>query len=118
LPVFFGLGAIGLAQNPHGIVEQIREGWGGFVDLVGKVVGFVGGRRGAVEAEEPEAPVPAEPAATAAVTNGLAVAFPQGRLYHRPGCVLTVGKDAGSAVTANGGDLQPCPVCDPEPVTT
>ena len=116
LPVFFGLGAIGLAQNPHGVVEQIREGWGGFTDLVGKVVGFVRGRRGAVEAGEPEAAAAAEPTTPAAATNGQAVAFPHGRLYHRPDCVLTVGKDGGSAVTVGGADLQPCPVCDPEPV--
>jgi ABC-type branched-subunit amino acid transport system permease subunit len=32
LPVFFGLGAIGLAQNPHGVIEQVREGFLRFRD--------------------------------------------------------------------------------------
>ena len=58
----------------------------------------------------PETPTP--------LVNGQLVSFPQGRLYHRPDCVLTVGKDDGSAVSANGADLKPCPVCDPEPATT
>ena len=51
---------------------------------------------GRQEAEEVEAEAPVtspEPATTAALGDGQTVAFPQGHLYHRPDCVLTVGKE-------------------------
>jgi len=115
LPMLFGLGAIGLAQNPNGIVEQIREGWGGFVDGVKWLRDRMVQRR-APETEVLSEVVDEEPvsASEAAASNGHVLAFPQGHLYHRPGCVLTVGKDSASAVTSGDGDgLEPCPVCEP-----
>ncbi len=128
LPMLFGLGAIGLAQNPNGIVEQIREGWGGFVDLVRRAGSLFGRREAAVDTEAAEATeatdaaatdsAPTDSAPTEAIGSGGTVVFPQGRLYHRPDCVLSVGKDGGSAVSGDGRELQPCPVCEPEPVST
>ena len=128
LPMLFGLGAIGLAQNPNGIVEQIRDGWGGFIDVLRWIGGRVRRRAPADVAvgEAEPAPVPVEAAGAeagasveaAAGSDGRPVSFPQGRLYHRPDCVLTVGKEGGAPVSSNGADLQPCPVCDPEPATT
>src|SRR5205807_3525585 len=50
LPVLFGLGAIGLAQNPHGVVDQIREGWLRFGEIVSAVRSW--GRRTAPPTEE------------------------------------------------------------------
>ena len=39
---------------------------------------------------------PSAAASASGSTNGHLVAFPQGRLYHRSDCVLTVGKDGGT----------------------
>ncbi|MFN2545732.1 MAG: hypothetical protein ABR600_14340 [Actinomycetota bacterium] len=112
LPVFFGLGAIGLAQNPHGVVEQIREG----VLRAGDVVRGVRtlGRKPAAAEEPSEEAVQSESTSRA---DG-PVAFPKGRLYHRPDCVLTVGKDDGAAVASGADPLRPCPVCEPQPAPT
>ena len=48
-----GLGAIGLAQNPHGIVEQVREGFHRFVEGIEAVRTF-GRKRAAPEQPEEE----------------------------------------------------------------
>jgi hypothetical protein len=60
------------------------------------------------------------PAATRAgvATDGRLYAVPAGHHYHRAGCALVVGKpDAAplDAATLADRDLQPCPVCRPEP---
>jgi hypothetical protein len=108
LPVFFGLGAIGLAQNPHGIVEQIRDGTLRAGELFSKIRTL--GRKQAVPPEEA-----VHTDDVAAPDGGGPVAFPQGRLFHRPDCVMTVGKEGGSEVGDNADGLKPCPVCEPEP---
>ena len=106
LPILFGLGAIGLAQNPHGVVEQVREG---FLQFRDRVQDLMGGRK-------ETAPARAQGESVAS-WNGAAVTFPSATLYHQPDCVLTVGKDGAEPVTgANGQGLGPCPVCRPEPV--
>jgi hypothetical protein len=53
---------------------------------------------------------PDEPAANAA---GSYLTVPEGRTYHRPGCLLLREKDAGPADPAaiESGALSPCPVC-------
>ena len=118
LPIFFGLGAIGLAQNPNGIVDQIRQGALRAAEIARWVLRL--DRKPAEparDAVEPVVEVPEAVETTAAVTNGGPVSFPKGRLFHRPDCVLTVGKEAGSAVSPGADGLQPCPICEPELVT-
>jgi branched-chain amino acid transport system permease protein len=95
LPVFFGLGAIGLARNPHGIVEQIR-------------VLFT------PRAKSLPSAAPVEPA-SGADPDGRPVTFRNATLFHRPDCVLAANKD-GRPVTARNKRLKPCPVCEPVPV--
>lgn len=104
LPVFFGLGAIGLASNPNGVIEQTREGWAKFR-----------AKRTGGPAERPgrdlEAPPPDEsrPEATGAV-----LAYPHAHYFHRSGCVMTTGKDDGKTLTAaRAKKLEACPVCEP-----
>jgi branched-subunit amino acid ABC-type transport system permease component len=90
LPVFFGLGAIALARNPHGIVEQIR-----------------------VWLTPPARTKPAPPVLELDVASDeeALVAFRNGTMYHRPGCVLAAGK-RGRKIRSRRG-LKPCPVCEP-----
>ncbi len=95
LPVFFGLGAIALARNPHGLVEQIR-------------VWFTPRHR----AETPLATV--EPAGDAE-RDTRPVTFRDATLFHRPDCVLATNKK-GRRVTARDKRLSPCPVCEPAPL--
>jgi branched-chain amino acid transport system permease protein len=90
LPVLFGLGAIGLARNPHGLVEQIRV-W--FAPPPRKV--------GRAEVEPPAGPV----------DLASIVAFPKGKMYHRAGCVLATGKSP--RLISRPGNRTPCPVCEP-----
>ena len=116
LPVLFGLGAIGLAQNPHGVIEQIRQGTLQTVEIARRVLAFLQQKKG--EPETAVAVPESEPVEESTATNGGPVVFPQGRLYHRPDCVLTVGKDGGSAVEHRADGLRPCPICEPELVTT
>jgi hypothetical protein len=89
LPVFFGLGAIGLARNPHGFAEQIR------VLLTPRRV---------VQRDEP----PVEPAERE-VVEGTLVALASGTLVHRADCSLVVGKE----LVPVGDGLRPCPICEP-----
>lgn len=91
LPVFFGVGAIGLARNPHGIVEQIR-------------VLFTPRSKRAEEAPAPVAPVPA---------GGGLVTFAQASFVHRAGCVLGTGKNPVQLDDGTSRSLAPCPVCEP-----
>src|SRR5437763_13380275 len=118
LPVFFGLGAIGLAQNPHGGIEQIRQGTLRAGEITGRVLAFLRQKKGEPEAERAVEVAESEVAGAPVASNGGPVVFPQGRLYHRPDCVLTVGKDGGSAVDRSADGLRPCPICEPEPVTS
>lgn len=89
LPVFFGLGAIALARNPHGFAEQIR------VLLT---------PRPKLGGAEP----PVEPAERA-IAEGALVAVVNGTLVHRADCLLVEGKQH-IAVTDGS---RPCPVCEP-----
>lgn len=98
LPVLFGIGAIGLAQNPGGIVEQFRDG-----------IAEARHKRAAKRAR-PAEPAAAAPAPAAAV-NGL-VTFAGATLYHRAGCSMTAGKQPVPPSPAPNG-LAPCPICDP-----
>lgn len=97
LPVLFGVGAIGLARNPHGLAEQIR---GGLARL-------------GLPLAERDSPVPA-PKTTAPVEPVAAgrLVFPPGRLVHRPGCLLARGK-TGQPVDGDAAGLEACPVCEP-----
>ena len=102
--LLFGLGAIGLASNPNGIVEQTRQGWAEFREK-----GLVR-RRGA-----PAEVSAAEAAPTAVVAaDGEVVTFTKARYYHRPSCALTTGKDPRKVTAAGLRRLAACPVCDPE----
>jgi branched-chain amino acid transport system permease protein len=95
LPVLFGVGAIGLARNPHGIVEQIRSL-------------FV-----------PDAKPQVQPATVEPVEAGgqlRTVTFPNATLFHRSDCVLTRGKEVLAATTEDQSTLRPCPVCEPAAV--
>jgi branched-chain amino acid transport system permease protein len=97
LPVLFGLGAIGLARNPQGLIEQIRSA-------------FVGG------GPPPTAAAPAVREASVSVSQlgAPAVVFPDAVFYHRRDCLLAEGKDRGREVTPGAEpSLRPCPVCEP-----
>ena len=94
LPVLFGLGAIGLARNPHGMVEQIR-------------VLFTPRPR----IERKTAPV--EPAQPTDVEEA-AVTFRNATFFHRPDCVLAANKEAKSVTRRTR--RRPCPVCEPAPL--
>jgi branched-subunit amino acid ABC-type transport system permease component len=89
LPVFFGLAAIGLARNPHGIADAIRRL---FTPAPKKVVAAP--------------PLPR-------MVDASLVTFPAASMFHRADCVLATGKTA-VAVT-EPGTLRPCPVCSPTP---
>jgi len=99
LPVFFGLGAIGLARNPFGIVEQIGEG-----------LAALGARLRApavATAQLVDAPRQPVPPSTQPVT------FARARLYHLPGCALAAGKRPLPLTQARARTRSPCPVCAP-----
>jgi branched-subunit amino acid ABC-type transport system permease component len=90
LPIFFGLGAIGLARNPHGLVDQIR-GW------------FAPRERQLVVSEP--APKP--------IRRARLVTFPRATLYHHPDCILAANKKGRVIAKPRVGKRQPCPVCQP-----
>jgi branched-subunit amino acid ABC-type transport system permease component len=92
LPVFFGLGAIGLARNPHGLVEQIRV-----------LVTPRPQRETLLPLFEPTPRIGAE---------AEMVTLPEARFFHRADCLLAVGKDA-RPVQDSDTELRPCPVCEP-----
>lgn len=102
LPVFFGLGAIGLARNPSGIVEQVREG-----------VAAVAARIERMRGQEVRREAAHEPAARPS-PDGRLVSFAHAGLYHRDSCVLTAGKEPALVGAAAAGGRSPCPVCHPE----
>jgi branched-chain amino acid transport system permease protein len=95
LPVLFGLGAIGLARNPQGLVEQIRSAFA------------------RSETREPLGVLTRAEPVTVEKLGARAVTFPKARLYHRPECLLAVGKTARQVSSAQARRLQPCPVCEP-----
>jgi branched-chain amino acid transport system permease protein len=101
--LLFGLGAIGLASNPNGIVEQTRQGWAEFREKLAA-------RRGAPVAERADEPAPA----VGIQTNGEVVTFTKARYYHRPSCALTTGKDPSKVTITALRRLDACPVCAPE----
>jgi branched-subunit amino acid ABC-type transport system permease component len=115
LPVGFGLGAIGLAQNPRGIVEQTREGFATFGRRLERWQLALSGAR----------PVPAAAGAGAAGAGtatldhpdqlGAPVRLPGASHYHRPSCVLCTGKQPRRLTVAQARRLTPCPICDPPP---
>ena len=106
LPVFFGLGAIGLARNPHGVIEQTREG---FADFKAKITRLTHPPEPAV------AGATASPSAAGAgpVLEVRAVHVPNARYYHLGGCVLTTGKEPEPLSAARARKLEACPICDP-----
>jgi branched-subunit amino acid ABC-type transport system permease component len=106
LPVFFGLGAIGLANNPNGMVEQIREGFAQFRDRLG----------GTGPSLQVLGDGTAQNLQRTEVDNGdgKPVTFPHARHFHRPGCVLATGKEGQPVTAAKAKKLTPCPVCEPE----
>jgi branched-chain amino acid transport system permease protein len=91
LPVFFGLGAIGLARNPHGFAEQIRS----LIVRAPKAEAL-----GAFEAGPAVAPDPG-PTKLVAVAGGT--------LVHRADCLLARDKKRVRVKKS----LDPCPVCEP-----
>jgi branched-subunit amino acid ABC-type transport system permease component len=113
--VFFGFAAIGLAQNPHGIVEQTREGWNEFMARFAKPVVEPAGDAAAAPA--PDGGVAPAPAPS---LDGTIVAPAKARLYHRPACLLVTGKEAKPVTAAAARKLAPCPACEPPdaPVTS
>jgi branched-chain amino acid transport system permease protein len=90
LPVFFGLGAIGLARNPHGFAEQIRSLLVRDKKERDRVL-----ERASVTAGAPSAKK------TVSVSGGT--------LLHREDCPLASGKKRGRVRKT----LEPCPVCRP-----
>jgi hypothetical protein len=97
LPVVFGLGAIGLARNPQGLVEQIRSL---FAD--------------SERSREPIGVLTRAEPVTIETIGGRPVAFPDGTLFHNVNCLLAVGKEGGHDVGAEEASrLRPCPVCKP-----
>lgn len=112
LPVLFGLGAIGLARQPLGVVEQVRDGAARARALADRTRAI--GRR------IREGATSTAPAASALAETGGGepaarfVTFAGASLYHRPACVLTTGKaplDAGADGAHVLDALRPCPVC-------
>lgn len=89
LPVLFGLAAIGLARNPHGIVEQIRLFFSPKVKARPKEI--------PVEPESDSGP-------GGLVTVGAA------SFVHRADCLLVAGKET---TTGSLSERRPCPVCEP-----
>ena len=90
LPVFFGLGAIALARNPHGLVEQIR-------------VWVTPRERASREPVSELVPI-------AGARSGL-VTVANGTLVHRADCPLAADKKTRAVRTL--GRREPCPVCEP-----
>lgn len=90
LPVFFGLGAIGLARNPHGLVEQIRV----------------------LFSSRPRRPAPPPPVEAVDREAGI-VTFSEAGFFHRPDCVLTTGKEGRPVSGVQKQGLRPCPICEP-----
>ena len=87
LPVFFGLAAIGLARNPHGIAEALRRL---FTPRPSKIVATVPPTRR---------------------VDPTLVTFPQATMFHRADCLLAIGKEPVPVPAT--GNLRPCPVCSP-----
>jgi branched-subunit amino acid ABC-type transport system permease component len=110
LPIFFGLGAIGLAQNPHGVVEQSREGFARF-----KVRLF--GEGPAEEPTDRERDDEVSPRAARAdgETSARAVTFAAATLYHLDTCILATGKEGTAVTAAKARKLEPCGICGPPP---
>jgi branched-chain amino acid transport system permease protein len=110
LPVLFGLGAIGLARNPHGIVAQVRQGLAWAIEVVRAIrARWIA----PAESSQTVAHIETTPAGRALPPDAPLVSFPAARWVHRPDCVLTTGKDD----VLNPGDLTsltPCPVCRPD----
>jgi branched-chain amino acid transport system permease protein len=130
LPVFFGLGAIGLAQNPNGVVEQTREGladararWR--ARTAAAPVPAIAADR---VVDEPRRPLVARTRPLRAGTagperpsviagDGRPVVATKGRLYHRPTCALVDGKPVRIAGASRSRALTACPLCEPGPPT-
>ena len=96
LPVLFGLGAIGLARNPQGLVEQIRSA------LV---------RREPMP-EDVDIHDDLEHLQTVPADARL-VTIAHASLFHRADCPLAAGKKLSPVGPGRRARLRPCPVCDP-----
>jgi len=112
LPIFFGLGAIGLAQNPHGVVEQTREN---FTRSIGRFRVLLFGEGVRDEAPASEDAGGSASARREAATTGRAVTFAAATMYHLDTCILATGKDAAVVTAAKARKLAPCGICSPPP---
>jgi hypothetical protein len=109
LPVTFGLGAIGLASNPNGIIEQTREG-----------IAEARERRRARRAPQAEPAVASRAIAAGAGDaredagdQTAVLVAPNARYFHRPSCRMLDGKTPRTATAARRKKLTPCPMCEP-----
>lgn len=107
LTVAFGLGAIGLARNPHGVIEQNRE-------LLGQMLARARrGFRAAGSSGEAVAPSRSEPrTGLGGTTDEEVVVLAAPGIFHRSSCLLVRGKESSPVLTAP--PLLPCPVCHPD----
>lgn len=95
-PLLFGLLAIALARNPHGLVELARA-W---------AVRVTASRK------ERPAPQPHPPASVS--PTGELVVLPNARLVHRSDCLLAREKQARPVTARTRKGLEACPLCEPE----
>jgi branched-chain amino acid transport system permease protein len=116
LPVFFGLGAIGLASNPNGIVEQTREGLAEFREKIAARRDGTTSDASQLRKVNPATAGAGSKERDAGAPDAVAVTFTKARYYHRSSCTLTTGKEPRKVTTAGLRRLAACPVCDPEPV--
>jgi branched-chain amino acid transport system permease protein len=108
LPVLFGLGAIQLASNPHGIIEQTKAQ---FTKLMAQIRTI---RRPSGGSLKPASAIVGSDPTLAPPTPSI-VAFAEGTLYHNNTCLLareTVGRTMIDWKSAQ--NLRPCPVCEPK----
>jgi len=111
LPIFFGLGAIGLASNPHGAIEQSRENFGSFVEQARLITTPYDDDDELLDVDgdiEPLAGGDGPPR-----SDRRAVTFAATRLYHLDSCVLTTGKEAVALTASAAVRYDPCPICNP-----
>jgi len=100
LPAFFGMGAIGLARNPYGLIEQFRSDFGEM-------------RRKRRERATAAPGATRRAGGHAGETVPGLVVLPNANLYHDRRCMLARGKEGRSVTGPIDEALRPCPVCSP-----